>query len=87
MTELCIKCKHTEANHPFYDGVGNIKCENFVSEDELSLCNGCYCMTHSIRKGRAYFVCGKCGHNKTLGDFFQYESKLNSSKGSFTNNG
>lgn len=29
MTELCIKCKHSEANHPFYDGVGKIKCEKF----------------------------------------------------------
>jgi len=41
----------------------------------LTHCGGCNCMTKSIRKGRAYYVCGKCGHNKTLGDLFQYELK------------
>ncbi len=29
MTELCIKCKHSEANHPFYDGIDKIKCKKF----------------------------------------------------------
>ena len=29
MTELCINCKHSEANHPFYDGVDKIKCKKF----------------------------------------------------------
>ena len=32
MKKLCIKCKHTEANHPFYDGVGKVKCEKFETE-------------------------------------------------------
>ena len=27
--EYCEECKHTEANHPFYDGVGKIKCKEF----------------------------------------------------------
>ena len=47
--------------------------------DDITYCNGCNCMTKSIRKGRADFRCGKCEHNKTLGDVFQYElrRKLN----------
>lgn len=59
--------------------------KNKTEIDEISLCNGCHCMTHSIRKGRANWVCGKCGHNKTLGDVFQY--KLNARKGRKANNG
>ena len=43
--------------------------------DKITHCNNCQCMTHSIRKGRAHFVCGKCNHNKTLGDVFQYEAR------------
>lgn len=46
-----------------------------TEEEHLSLCNGCHCMTKSIRKGRANFRCGKCGYNKTLGDFYQWELK------------
>lgn len=46
-----------------------------LSEGEISLCNGCGCMTKSIVKGRANFRCGKCGHDKTLGDVFQHEAK------------
>lgn len=42
---------------------------------EITACNGCNCMTKSIRKARAVFICGKCGHDKTLGDVFQYEMK------------
>ncbi len=63
--------------------------EKNKTEMDISLCNGCNCMTHSIRKGRALFVCGKCGHNKTFGDVFQYEAikKLNARKGSKANNG
>lgn len=38
-----------------------------------SLCNGCHCFTHSIRKRRAHYICGKCGHDKTLGDIYQNE--------------
>lgn len=30
-------------------------------------------MTYSIRKGRCHYVCGKCGHDKSLGDFYQSE--------------
>ena len=41
-------------------------------KDDITLCNGCYCMTHSIRKDRTNYICGKCGHNKTLGDVYQY---------------
>lgn len=42
-------------------------------ENNITLCNGCNCATKSIRKGRAHFVCDKCGYNKTLGDCYQYE--------------
>ena len=43
-----------------------------MNETDVTHCNGCGCMTHSIRKGRAHFVCGKCGHDKTLGDILQH---------------
>ena len=33
------------------------------------------CMTKSIRKARATFICGKCGHDKTYGDVCQEELK------------
>ena len=32
-------------------------------------------MTKSIHKGRALWVCGKWGHDKTLGDVYQYEAE------------
>ena len=44
----------------------------------ITHCTNCNCMTHSIRKGRAKVICGKCGHNKTLSDFYQDE--LNNKK-------
>ena len=44
-----------------------------TKEQDVTYCNGCHCATKSIRKSRAYFVCGKCGHDKTLGDVYQYE--------------
>ena len=47
-------------------------------EREISHCGGCNCMTHSIRKGMAKFMCGKCGYDKSLGDVFQYELSSNS---------
>lgn len=40
---------------------------------KVTLCSGCYCMTKSVRKGRCHYVCGKCGHDKSLGDLYQYE--------------
>ncbi len=46
-----------------------------MTEEELTHCNGCHCMTKSIRKSRANFICGKCGYCKTLGDVYQYELK------------
>jgi len=33
-------------------------------------------MTHSVRKGKLMFVCGKCGHDKSLGDIFQSEAAI-----------
>jgi len=45
--------------------------------DDISLCLGCNCMTHSIRKGRASYVCPKCGYNKSLGDYYQAELEKN----------
>lgn len=39
MNKLCKECKHTEANHPFYDGVGKIKCLQFQKEKhDLNQC-------------------------------------------------
>ncbi len=53
-----------------------------TEELDISYCNGCHCMTHSIRKARAHYNCGKCGHNKSLSDVYWYEmmqkNKLNS---------
>ena len=47
--------------------------------NEITFCNGCHCMTKSIRKARATFICGKCGSDKTLGDIFQEELKQHDS--------
>lgn len=44
-------------------------------ELSISYCNGCHCMTKSIRNGRAFYKCGKCGYDKSLGDIFQYQRK------------
>ena len=46
--------------------------------NNITHCNGCNCMTHSIRKSRAKVICGKCGYDKTLGDI--YQSELHESK-------
>ncbi|QDP57864.1 MAG: hypothetical protein Unbinned1693contig1002_8 [Prokaryotic dsDNA virus sp.] len=43
---------------------------------KLTLCNGCNCMTKSIRMGRAHYICGKCGYDKSLGDVYQNEKNL-----------
>ena len=32
-------------------------------EKEITLCGGCHCMTKSIVKSRAKWICGKCGHD------------------------
>jgi len=37
-----------------------------------SYCDSCGCMTESVRKGRGYVVCGKCGYDKSLSDVFMY---------------
>lgn len=49
-------------------------------KDDITYCSGCNCMTKSIRKGRAHYVCGKCNHDKSLGDVYQYELKSNKNK-------
>jgi hypothetical protein len=49
--------------------------EDKFEEDEITLCAKCMCMTKSIRKSRALWICGKCKADKTLGDVFQYEAK------------
>ena len=41
--------------------------------EDITYCTGCNCMTHSIRKGRANYICDKCGNHKSLGDFYQFE--------------
>jgi len=38
---------------------------------DVTYCGGCHCMTHSIIKGRAHSVCGKCGQDKSIGDYQQ----------------
>ena len=40
----------------------------------LSPCPKCHCMTKSIRKSRAKFICEKCKHNKTLSDVYFFEA-------------
>ncbi len=39
MNKLCKGCKHTKANHPFYDGVGKIKCKQFILDKYSKLRN------------------------------------------------
>ena len=43
-------------------------------KDETSPCTNCNCMTKSIRQGRAKYICGKCGKDKSLSDFYYYEA-------------
>ncbi len=43
-------------------------------KEDISPCPKCNCMTKSIRKGRAHYVCGKCGVDKSLSDVFFYEA-------------
>jgi len=46
-----------------------------MKDEELNIspCPKCYCMTHSIRLGRAKYQCGKCKADKSLSDVFFYE--------------
>ena len=44
-------------------------------EKDITLCHGCGCMTYSLRKGRAHFVCAKCNHDKSLSDYLIWEIK------------
>lgn len=46
----------------------------------ISLCNGCKCMTHSVRKGRCKYYCGKCGYDKSISDIYWNEAKSNDRK-------
>lgn len=45
-------------------------------KEDISPCPKCYCMTKSIRLGRAKYKykCGKCGADKSLSDVFFYEA-------------
>ncbi len=47
------------------------------ANEELTHCSSCNCMTKSIRKSRAKYICGKCSHDKSLGDFYQGELTQN----------
>lgn len=49
--------------------------EKTKDKKKLTYCGNCHHMTYSIRKNRAYWVCEKCGNNKTLSDVFQFEAK------------
>lgn len=31
--DKCEECGRSEANHPLYDGVGKIKCKEFIKEE------------------------------------------------------
>jgi hypothetical protein len=42
-------------------------------KEKLSLCPKCFCMTKSIRLGRANYQCGKCKADKSLSDVYYYE--------------
>lgn len=44
-----------------------------MGSDNITYCCSCNCMTKSIRKGRADYKCGKCGADKSLGDYYQWE--------------
>jgi hypothetical protein len=48
--------------------------------DDVTYCNGCHCATHSIRKSKLVFLCGKCGYDKTMGDVLQNQGKKDSGK-------
>ncbi|MEK6884645.1 MAG: hypothetical protein AABY22_33740 [Nanoarchaeota archaeon] len=43
-------------------------------QDDITPCQKCNCMTKSIREGRAKYVCGKCGTDKSLSDVYWYEA-------------
>jgi len=47
-------------------------------EGDVTYCNGCRSMTHSIQKEKLVFICEKCGYDKTYGDILQ--NKLNRKK-------
>lgn len=40
----------------------------------VSPCPKCKCMTKSVRKSRALWLCGKCGADKTLSDIYFIEA-------------
>lgn len=46
----------------------------YLEEDEISPCPKCYCMTKSIRLGRAKYECGKCKADKSLSDYYFWEA-------------
>ena len=41
-----------------------------IKMEDLSPCLKCNCMTKSIKKARAVWLCEKCGENKTLSDVY-----------------
>lgn len=41
---------------------------------EKSYCTKCKETTVSMRQGRAYYLCNKCGHDKSLSDVYWYEA-------------
>lgn len=54
---------------------GKEEVQGETMNDDVTHCNGCQSMTHSVRKDRAHLTCEKCGHNKTLGDVLQDEER------------
>ena len=52
---------------------GKVKFCVQLSDEDITYCPNCHCMTKSIVKSRAKWICGKCGRDKTLSDVFQYE--------------
>jgi len=45
-----------------------------TTDEELTPCPECNCMTKSIRLGRCNYQCGKCKADKSLSDFYYYEA-------------
>jgi hypothetical protein len=80
-TLSCPICRSRKENGPGIErSYGRVKVKSFtiilpedvdIENDKITHCNGCNCMTKTIKKSRAIHICGKCGHNKCFGDFYQ----------------
>ena len=67
---VCKKC----ARYTEYDE-GICKYCGANEDGELSFCSNCHCMTNSIKKGRAKWICGKCKSDKSMSHISLEERK------------